>query len=373
MSRNIFTLIAACCFYLIGMQSIFALDKISDETLPVPQIKYAPEKYVCFKAAEKITIDGRFEETSWQNAEWSDDFVDIEGDLQPLPYYQTRIKMLWDEHYFYFGAWLEEPHIWAKLTDRDAVIFHDNDFEIFIDPDGDTHEYYELEVNALGTEWDLLLLKPYRDGAPAVNAWDIQGLKAGFNLKGTINDPSDYDSCWSVEIAIPWDVLKQCAHKKTPPGDGDQWRVNFSRVQWETDILNGDYVKKTDNDGNNLPEHNWVWSPQGLIAMHYPEMWGFVQFSEVIAGDGNVDFIYNQAEDIKWFLREIYYAQRTYKIQYGQFADQLSLLPLENYSEYLKNTILYTTPNRFQVVYEKSDDESVITIDEQGCTEVKVK
>ena len=43
------------------------------------------------------------------------------------------------------------------------VLYSKNDFEIFLDPDGDTHNYYELEVNAFETEWDLLLLKPYHN------------------------------------------------------------------------------------------------------------------------------------------------------------------------------------------------------------------
>jgi hypothetical protein len=32
-----------------------------------------------------------------------------------------------------------------------------------------------------------------------------------------------------------------------------------------------------------LAEDNWVWSPQGLINMHVPERWGWVEF----AGSGN--------------------------------------------------------------------------------------
>jgi|GEM_PF-5265226 len=44
-----------------------------------------------------------------------------------------------------------------------SYVFYDNDFEVFIDPDGDTHRYYELEINAFGTEWDLFLDRPYRD------------------------------------------------------------------------------------------------------------------------------------------------------------------------------------------------------------------
>ena len=79
---------------------------------------------------------------------------------------------------------MEEPDIWGTLAERDSVIFHDNDFEIFIDPDGDTHEYYELEVNALGTPWDLMLIRPYRYGGPAINGWDIAGLRVGVDVRG---------------------------------------------------------------------------------------------------------------------------------------------------------------------------------------------
>jgi hypothetical protein len=67
--------------------------------------------------------------------------------------------MLWDYKYFYIAAQLQEPHIWATIKERDAIIYQDNDFEIFIDPDGDSHNYYEVEINAFGAFWDLLLLK----------------------------------------------------------------------------------------------------------------------------------------------------------------------------------------------------------------------
>jgi hypothetical protein len=79
------------------------------------------------------------------------------------------------------------------------VIFQDNDFEVFIDADGDTHAYYELEVNAFGTAWDRMLLQPYRDGGPPIHGWDVAGLK----VRGTINRPGDKDDAWTVEIAMP--------------------------------------------------------------------------------------------------------------------------------------------------------------------------
>ena len=119
--------------------------------------------------------------------------------------------MLWDDDYFYIGAEMEEPDVWATLTERDSVIFRDNDFEVFIDPDGDTHAYYELEVNALNTLWDLMLIKPYRDGGPAINGWDIAGLQSAVDVRGTLNRPGDTDEGWSVEIAMPWKILREAS------------------------------------------------------------------------------------------------------------------------------------------------------------------
>lgn len=247
---------------------------------PRPHVSGSPKHYVCLRAFAPPVVDGRLDERAWQFAPWTDEFVDIEGERLPAPRFSTRVKMLWDDDFFYVASEMEEPDVWARLTERDAVIFHDNDFEVFIDPDGDTHEYDELEINALGTEWDLLLTKPYRDDGTAIDSWDIQGLRTGIWIDGTLNDPGDTDAGWSIELAIPWAVLEECAHKPAPPEDGDQWRVNFSRVEWKTEIVDGGYVKLLNPEsGRPLLEDNWVWSPQGLINMHYPERWGFVQFS----------------------------------------------------------------------------------------------
>ncbi|HSA97128.1 MAG TPA: carbohydrate-binding family 9-like protein, partial [Acidobacteriota bacterium] len=145
--------------------------------IPEPQVAFAPFEYVCRRTPAPIAVDGRLDDAAWADADWTEVFGDIEGPAKPAPRFRTRVQMLWDDAYLYVGAYLEEPDLWATLTARDSVIFEDNDFEVFIDPDGDTHDYYELEMNALNTVWDLLLVRPYRDGGPAVHAWDIQGLK----------------------------------------------------------------------------------------------------------------------------------------------------------------------------------------------------
>ena len=109
----------------------------------------------------------------------------------------------------------------GTLDKHDSVIFHDNDFEVFIDPDGDNHEYYELEINALNTTWDLFLPKPYKDGGRADNGWEIPGLKTAVHCRGTLNDPSDEDQGWDLEIAIPW----ACAPRvRQSPRSAAHWR-----------------------------------------------------------------------------------------------------------------------------------------------------
>ncbi|MFH2094939.1 MAG: sugar-binding protein [Bacteroidota bacterium] len=235
--------------------------------------------YNCFKTGEEINIDGIPSEKVWGNARWTEDFINIEGDRKPAPCYTTKVKMCYDDSCLYIFAYMQEPHIWAKETTRDKVIFLDNDFEVFIDPDGDSHNYAELEINAFGTEWDLLLQRPYLDGGYAISEFDIEGLLSAVKLYGTINDPSDRDSSWTIEIAIPFRSLKYLHNGNITPTAGNVWRINFSRVQWRCYAKNGEYFKHVDEKTKKqIPEDNWVWSPQFVIDMHRPEKWGYLVF-----------------------------------------------------------------------------------------------
>ncbi len=260
-----------------------------------------PRSYVAHKSAEPIVIDGVADEPSWKAASWSQDFIDIEGTVKPS--YRTQMKMLWDNDYLYFFAHMEEPHVWGTLMQRDTVIFYNNDFEIFIDPDGDTHNYMEFEMNALNTVWDLYLTKPYRNGGKVLDSWDIPGLKTAVHINGTLNDPKDTDKGWSVEIAMPWSVLTEAnSHGKIPVNEF--WRINFSRVNWQHEVEDGKYYRKKDGSGKYLPEYNWVWSPQGVINMHEPEHWGYVYFSDGTVG--NTHFEIPKDDHVKWHLYALY-------------------------------------------------------------------
>ena len=313
--------------------------------------------YVCYRAGETPVIDGRLDDPAWEAAPWSARFVDILGDTVPAPPLDTRVKLLWDDGHLYVAAELQEPHVWGTLTERDATIYLDDDFEIFIDPDGDTHQYVEIEINALGAVWDLFLVKPYRDGGPAVSAWDIRHLKAAVTVDGTVNDPSDRDEGWTVELAIPWRPLLEVKAGRRPPQDGERWRINFSRVDWDVTIENGQYRKTVDpSTGRTRDEHNWVWSPQGAVNMHLPEMWGVVQFSDAIAGSRSVAVNHDPDAAIRWTLRKVYYAERRFFRTRRRYTDDPAQLgiALESAGHDLGLTIT-VTPTQFEARLPSSD------------------
>ena len=282
-----------------------------------------PLTYACVRGTPNI--NGKIDDPAWDKAAWTADFVDIEGTLKPLPRFKTRVKMLWDDEYFYIAAEMEEPHVWGTLTAHDSVIFYDNDFEVFIDPEGDNHNYYEFEINALNTGWDLRLPKPYRDAGSALNEWEQPGLKTAVHINGTLNNPGDIDKGWTVEIAMPWSAMQGA------PKPGDIQRVNFSRVEWQTDIIDGKYIKKP-----GLREDNWVWTPQWVIDMHQPQMWGYVQFS------GN-HLKEDPTHRARMSLQHIYYRQKAFRDKHGEFTSSLAKLGCDRLPGFLREPRIHIT------------------------------
>ena len=219
--------------------------------------------------------------------------------------YDTRCALLWDEDYLYVGYWVEEPFVQASMTERDSLLFNENNVELFIDG-GDT--YYELEINAFNTiyevffiwkdaylrnrelyqpEFDLYTRDVYTFGGNhdrtgmhfwtgthprglryAFRDWDFPGLKTAVHVDGKINDPAHVDKGWTVELALPWKGMYWLANGRSlPPQEGDVWRFQFSR-----------YEKLM---GLNGPPKNvgWSWDVVGSDDNHRPEKFTPITFS----------------------------------------------------------------------------------------------
>jgi hypothetical protein len=287
-----------------------------------------PNTYVAGRTSTTINIDGQANEPAWQDAAWTTEFRDIQGDHMPHPTYPTRIKMLWDDTNLYIFAELEEENIWAYYDKQDMIVYHENDFEVFIDPDGDTHNYYEFEVNAQNILFDLFLDKPYRNGGKPNIEWNAKGFESAVYVDGTLNNPTDTDKKWCIEMAIPFSSLSTDGNFIQPEA-GDIWKINFSRVEWQTEIIDGKYTRKTNNDGELIPEDNWVWSPQGVINMHFPERWGLIQFSSEPPESTHASFELPEAELLARHLWHVFYAQRDYQHEHKTYCNDLATLGIQ--------------------------------------------
>jgi hypothetical protein len=267
---------------------------------PWPEERIA--HYTAYRVAEPLKVDGKLDEESWKLAPRSPRFVDLITGEPTI--HDTRAAVLWDDEYLYVGFWVEEPFVEAKLTEQDSIIWSENDVEVFV---AGADSYYELEINALGTIYEAFFVyeEAYErngysklpefqrdvDGYRPWNGvgfsnhprgprlgffrWDLNGIKTGVSVDGTINDNSDRDRGWTCEIALPWAGLKRLAEdddRALPPRDGDTWRMDFSRFNTYRAA-----APAKDSGG-------WAWSAHGIWDSHIPELFPYIHFSTKTVG-----------------------------------------------------------------------------------------
>lgn len=258
----------------------------SHDYIPSP---HKPKQYVAYRATGGITVDGRIDETSWANAEWTNRFDHILSTRgYTKPFLATRAKILWDDEYLYVGAELEEPNLIGHIIDKDAIVCYDNDFEVFLDVDDDAQNYIEIETNVLGTTWDIFYHKEFHRGGlpmgwpqgnykrPYSLPWDMEGLHVAVRPDGSINYPLDTDRGWTFEAAIPWSSLEKTNTGGPLARDGEYLRVGFSRVQYPWPNLTWP-ISDWSASGTTW---DWTWTPNLAYDMHVPECWGRVILSE---------------------------------------------------------------------------------------------
>ncbi len=259
--------------------------------------------YQAYKISDPPTIDGRLDELEWQLAPQSPNFRDLITGSETV--HDTRAAVLWDDEYLYVGYWIEEPDLQASITERDGLIYQNNDVELFI---AGQDAYYEFEINSFGTIYEVFFIweEAYKKGGfdkveglglgePGRRAfngvgyknhprgprmgffnWDLKGLQSAVFTDGTINDNKDRDRGWTVELALPWSsisILTKGDSRSVPPLPNDIWRMDFSRFNQYKEAA------PAKDSGS------WAWSPHGIWDSHVPECFTFVTFSEEPVGN----------------------------------------------------------------------------------------
>jgi hypothetical protein len=268
---------------------------------PLARYRLEPARYTCYRAAGPIVVDGKLAEPSWRLAPASTPFVDIVTG-EPA-WFDTRVALLWDDDYLYFGFRAEETDVRGTLTERDSRIWEENDLEVFIG--GGRDAYYEFEINALNTVYEVFWIwkdalkrgSPYHGKAefdPARQRtlvldgvgghvhprgerwgfldWDLPGLRTAVHVDGVVNRRDHTDRGWTAEAAFPWKGMALLADgRPLPPKDGDVWRIDCSRFE------------KTGREGEALdPSAGWTWNRHGHYDSHIPEVFPYVTFSEQV-------------------------------------------------------------------------------------------
>lgn len=239
---------------LLSMTFLLLLQPMFGQTIP---------QYTVSRCTTPLTIDGRLTEPEWLAAPLTARFVHhTDASTARL---STQAKLLWDDHFLYVGFICEDPDVWATLKTRDASLWNGEVVEMICDPDGDGLNYFELQVNPLGTLLDLTLTKAYSAGGKANLAWTLN-FTAAVWVDGTLNDSTDVDTKWCCEVAVPFNELAFMAPTlHFPPQDGEAWRILLTRYDYE-------------RTGSRRVELS-AWTPTNSSSFHVPDRFGSILFS----------------------------------------------------------------------------------------------
>jgi hypothetical protein len=259
-----------------------------------------PPEYTIYRTSGPIVVDGHLDESAWQRAPKTRRFVHITSG-EP-GWFNTQAMMLWDDENLYAACVVEETDVFATEGRRHTPVFiHDPDVELFIDPDGDQHNYYEFQVNPINTINEVFWVNT-PGPTEGDYGWDLLGIQTAVQVQGSLNCYEVKDVGWTVELALPFRSMERlCPDRQRsplPPRSGDTWRLNWTRVQktrhmppivrgrrWfptepEAFAANGGLVI-----GESQQSTDWVWSVAPRYSAHIPETWGYVHFSDRVVGD----------------------------------------------------------------------------------------
>jgi len=216
--------------------------------------------YKCRFLDEDIEIGRNFDDPAWAAADPVPFY--LPGSLEQ-PISKTEAGLLWSRSYLYVCFKAYDKDVFARNTERDSVTCRDDVLEVFFKPLAQKDTYYNFEINALNTVYDACNPRQGAGGHDRWCMWDCKGLKSAVYIKGTINDPTDVDEYWMLQVGVPFSELDLGG--KVCPESGDQWRFHLSRY---------DYSVYLPGDGTELSSS----AKLTKVDFHYIDDWGTLEF-----------------------------------------------------------------------------------------------
>ncbi|HWR94437.1 MAG TPA: DUF5916 domain-containing protein [Flavobacterium sp.] len=165
------------------------------------------------KTDEKITIDGKIEESVWEKAEIATDFISYSPDNgKPADKVKnTEVRIIYNNDALYIAAIMydnEPEKILKQITKRDASGIYDN-FGVFINGFNDGQQDFRFYVSASGVQADCISNIDAFEDFTWNAVWDSQARITDFG--------------WVVEMKIPYAALR------FPSNNLQTWGINFYR------------------------------------------------------------------------------------------------------------------------------------------------
>ena len=235
-------------------------------------------EYTVLRTNEKIVIDGILDEQDWATAKPVGEFKFpwwTEGEKE-----QTEVKMLWDDTFLYVAFRCDDKHIWADHYDTNSKTYMDDCVEIFWNPDPEgTKKYNMFEMNCIGN-----LLSVYTGSGKSIYVREsrIMVPHLSQSIQGTVNNDSDIDTGWILEIAIRFSDYPELS-KRLAPITGDMWRVGLNRC------------------GGKTNEQYSQWSPEigEKPSFHLPDYFGEIFFgSKPVGVEENAPSTFSVAQNL---------------------------------------------------------------------------
>ncbi|HIG30264.1 MAG TPA: hypothetical protein EYQ50_21670 [Verrucomicrobiales bacterium] len=206
-----------------------------------------------------IEIDGKANEKAWKNA----------VKLAPLRLNgsagkakeKTDLRVCYDDDALYLFWKCEDRDIQATFTERDSRFWEEEVAEFFVTAEG-LNQYFELQWNPLGGVFDAIIHNKIDESGKSIQfegdwAFTSPGMKHAVHVEGSVQNSSDSDEYWQIEVKIPFKDLG-----RSTPKQNETWRAGFYRFN---------------RTGKDQVEH-LSWSPTRSSSFHEPHKFGYLKF-----------------------------------------------------------------------------------------------
>lgn len=237
-----FTIIVACPFFATAEDRVFQASKTESP----------------------IKIDGKID-AAWKNTE-SASLDYYRRDEKPSDRQTSQFRMMWDEENLYVLFQCQDKYITAREIKRDGQPYFDDCAEIFLIPaTAQLDMHYGFELNLYKASNDFIFLNDFHEDRHALIKSYNPDFDVEVSIDGSLNDNSDEDNEWIMEMAIPLKLFEGI-NTFSPVAPGNRWAFQAIR-----------------QDRNDATGNRRSWSTLFEVHpdhpnVHEPEDFGYLEF-----------------------------------------------------------------------------------------------